>query len=181
MIPSPHRRSTNLILLILPGALSVTEFDKQPEGRGRKRQTSGYYGYIADLPLDSALGEAGLGAELGPSHTHPCPAEGAINCGSFCSSKNVSQNKSFALSDIDLHQNLSQEGPGLTQPVPSFRQYQRRIQLASQATYPEGDCSRHKTLLRKIQLPWVNIYIAVHTLWLKSILTLSQPKVPTHA
>lgn len=132
--------------------LKVIEHNRQPEGKGRQRQISGCHGHIVDLPLGSALGDAGLGAELVPSNAHPGPAEGAINCGSFCSSKKVAQNKSLLLSDIDLHQNLSQEDPGLTQPVPIFGQHQRSIQLALQATCPEGDCNRHETLLRQIQL-----------------------------
>ena len=83
MIPSPHRRSTNLILLILPGALSVTEFDKQPEGRGRKRKILEHLEIFADAPPGLVLIKAGLWTQLGLSHVQPGPAEAATNCGSL--------------------------------------------------------------------------------------------------
>nr|KAF6429598.1 hypothetical protein HJG59_008963 [Molossus molossus] len=50
-------------------------------------------------------------------------------------------------SDIGQHQSLSQEALEPMYLVTSFR-HQSRIQLGSQAAYPEEDRGRHQTLLR---------------------------------
>ena len=68
-----------------------------------------YLETTVDLPPSVVLVKANLGGQLGPSHVHPGPAETVTNCVSFCSSKQVAQSQSQALSDIGLHQNPSQE------------------------------------------------------------------------
>ena len=60
-------------------------------------------GPFAHLALGSVVVEASLGLQLGPSHTHPGPAEAATNCGLLCSSKEVDKGQSQAVPDIGLY------------------------------------------------------------------------------
>ena len=57
------------------------------------------------------LVKAGFGAQLGFSCAHLDPAEAAKNYGSLCSTKEVVQGHSQAVSEIGLHQSTSQEDP----------------------------------------------------------------------
>lgn len=112
------------------------------------RQTSGFLRTFAVLPLGLVLVKVSLGVQLDPSCIHPGPAEAAIKYELLCCSKHISQGQSQAASYIALHQSPSKEAPEQTHPMASFRQHQRRMQLASQAAHPKENLSRHKTLLR---------------------------------
>lgn len=105
--------------------------------------------------------EAGLCTQLGPSHTHPVPAEAATTFGSLCRSKQVAQGQLQAASDISMLQKPSQEAPEPTHSVAIFKQHQR----PSQAAHPKGDLGRPQIPLRQIPLHVVNTWTIAHTLW----------------
>lgn len=59
----------------------------------------------------------------------------------------------------------------------ALRQNQSKIPLDSQAAYPKVDLNRHQALLRWILLCVVSTCTAACALWLRLILTVSQPEM----
>ena len=93
----------------------------------------------------------------------PSSEKAATKYRSLCSSKQVVQGQSQAVSDIGLCQNPSQEATEPTYPAANFRQHWSRIQLVSQEAHPKGDLGRHQTLPRWIPLRVVITCSTAHT------------------
>ena len=66
-----------------------------------------FFKTFADLHLVPVLVKAILDVQLCSYHAHPGPAEAFTNCKLFCSSKQVAQEQSQAVSDFGLHSSPS--------------------------------------------------------------------------
>lgn len=86
--------------------------------------------------------ETSLGPQLGPSHTHPGPADAATNGGSLCSSQQVAQSWSQVAPDIDLHWSPFEGAPEQTHPEASFTPHQSVTQSAPQSAHSSEPTTR---------------------------------------
>lgn len=112
---------------------------------------------------------------LGPSCAHPGTAEAATNC-IACSSKQLAEDQSQAVSYIGLHQSPSQEAQCQHIQGPASDNIRTGSRQLLQVAYPKGDLSRHQTLLKRISLQVVSTCTAAHMLWSGLSLIVSQPE-----
>lgn len=111
-----------------------------------------------------------------PPHTGPAAD---TNCGSLHSSKQVIQSQSQTL--ILTCTGFPTKIPISEHTVVSFRPNQSIVELAPQEAHPKRDLCKHQTLMGGILLQEVRPKTADHTLWVGSILTVSEHETQLHS
>lgn len=163
---------TSLMHLSISQALSVTEPNRHPKGRGGQKRVSG--SLVCPGP--------GVGKSqdwyTAWSFPHTSrPTEAATNCGSLCSSTQVAQSQTQAASDTGLHQSAPQEAPEAT-PSGQLRAASEQEPMSSASGIFKGRTRPGPDLLGRICSMLSTCTAARHRSGL--LLTVTQPEGGPH-